>query len=190
MDLKDGMIVTINNKNYQVSNVSHTPLADTFDITETNLVASEWAVAANYETGSRKEIHDILNRDSGQLNRFPLIWLIPSIGLNHDNVVIDFEADVNLVFAHKSNRTDFTETRYNNNIDPVIQPLITLFNLWLQSSDFNYMLEFNGHGQPIDYDKDIFAFYGTSDKVKDVLTESTDAIEMSYNLQFKKQYEY
>ena len=190
IDLKNGMIVTIGTKNYQVSNVTHTVLADTFDVTGTNITATKWNVAANFQTGSRKEINDILNNQNGDLNRFPLIWLIPSDELDQNNVVLDFTVDLVLVFAHKANNTDYTTTRYENNIKPVLQPLISLFNAWLQSSDFNYMLEFDGYGKPIDYTKNIFAFYGTDDKTKEVLNVSTDAIEANYTLKFKKQYEY
>jgi len=190
MNLQDGMIVTINSVNYQVSNVTHTVTADTFDITGINIPVTEWCIALNYETGSRTEINQILNRDSGDLDRFPLLWLIPTTDLDYDNPVLEFSADIVLVFAHKANNTDYTSIRYDNSIEPVIQPLITLFNLWLQSSDFNYMLEFNGYGKPINQKKSIYPFYGTSDKTESVLNVVTDAIEIDYTLKFKKQYEY
>lgn len=190
IDLKDGMIVTIGSKNYQVSNVTHTVTADSFDVTGTNITATKWNVAANFKTGSRKEINDILNDQNGNLTRFPLIWLIPSDNLDYDSPVLDFTADVILVFAHKANNTDLTSKRYTNNIKPVIQPLIALFNSWLQSSDFNYMFEFNGNGKPIEVSKSIFAFYGSDDKTKEVLNVTTDAIENVYTLKFKRQYEY
>ena len=190
IDLKDGMIVTIGSKNFQVSNVIHTPFVNSFDVIGTNITATKWNVAANYKPGSREEINDILNSQNGDLNRFPLIWLIPPSDLDESSAVLDFTADIVLVFAYKANKTDRTQKRYDNNIKPVIQPLITLFNSWLQSSDFNYMLEFNGHKKPIDSNKSIFAFYGNNDKTKEVLNVTTDAIEVAYTLKFKKQYEY
>lgn len=189
-DLQDGMIVTINSINYQVSNVTHTPITNTFEITATGLVATEWNIAANYKPASRYEVNQILNQESGNLNRFPLIWLLPTTELDENQQVLDFTASLTLVFAHKSNKTDRTATRYTNNFEPVIKPLITLFNYWLTSTDFNYMLEYNGQGKPIDSQSSDYAFYGTTDKAKEVLNTTTDAVEMVYNLKFKKQYEY
>lgn len=187
-DLKEGIIVTIDEVNYPVSNVIHTPQADSFDVIGVNIPESEWSIAAKFETASRIEINQILNQESGQLNRFPLIWLLPVGDLDKGNVTIDFEANIIMVFAHKANKTDRTYKRFNNNFEIVIQPLLTLFNLWLQSSDFNYMFEFNGRGKPIDRNVVNFPFYGTSDKTKEVLNTTTDAIEVSYNLKFKNQY--
>lgn len=188
MLLIDGMIVTINDINYQVSNIVNTTNLRTFDITATNLTASYWSVAANFQTGSRNEINQILQQDASNLDRFPLIWLLPSTDLDYNHNALDFTATVNLVFAYKSNKTDRTEKRYTNTIEPIIQPLMTLFNLWAQSSDFNYMLEFDGFGKPIEYSKSLFPFYGTSDKTKEVFNTTTDAIEVNYELKFKKQY--
>ncbi len=50
------------------------------------------------------------------------------------------------------------------------------------------MLEFFGKGKTINYEKTNFAFYGNSDKSKSVLQTTTDAIEASMDLNFKKQY--
>lgn len=190
IDLTDGMIVTINSINYVVSNVTHTPIANTFDIAATNLVATEWNVAANFKTGSRTEINQILQQDSGNLNRFPLIWLLPPEQEDYDHPVHDFTAEISLVFAHKSNKTDRTTSRITNNFEPVLQPLMNLFLAWMLSSDFNYVFEFFGKEKPINYTKTNYPFYGTSDKTKEVLNTTTDAIESTMQLTFKKQFEY
>ena len=188
MDLKEGMIVSIGEINYPVQNVIHTPQFDSFDVVGTGITASTWNVAAKFEVASRFEINQILQQESGQLNRFPLIWLLPVGALDKDNVVIDFQSPITMVFAHKANKTDRTSNRIDNNFELIIQPLVTLFNLWLKSSDFNYMLEYNGQGKSIDYDLSNFPFYGSPDKTKQVLNTTTDAIEVSYDLKFKKQY--
>ena len=147
-------------------------------------------VAANFQTGSRIEVNQILDQYASNLDRFPLIWVLPPTDEDYNHKDIEFSATVNIVFAHKANKTDRTEKRITNNFKPIIQPLMSLFNLWSQSSDFNYMLEFYGHQKPIEYTKSNFAFYGTSDKEEQVLSSvAVDAIEVNYQLKFKKQYE-
>lgn len=189
--LTEGMIVTLDDINYSVSNVINTPLVKSFDITAVDLVATEWNVAANFQTGSRQEINEILTSQSGNLNRFPLIWLLPETDLDGNHPVIDFSVSLNLVFAHKANNTDRTGKRIEYNFKPVIQPLQTLFNKWLQSSDFNYMFEFNGYGKPIDSQYSNLPFFGNEAKTEGVITTTdTDAKQINYNLNFKKQYEY
>ena len=189
MILLEGMIVTLDAINYVVSNVVNLPGGRSFDITATGLTATAWNVAANFQTGSRFEINQILDQAMSDLNRFPLIWLVPTVNKNKNHNVLDFTASVDIVFAHKANDTDRTEKRIENNFAPILQPLMDLFNKWLQSSDFNYMLEFYGFGKPIEYEQSNFPFYGTSDKTKQVITSvSTDAIEVNYVLNFKKQY--
>lgn len=186
--LTSGMIVTLDSINYPVSNIVNKPGTKSFDITATGLTATEWNVSANFQTAGRREINQILNQDSGDLDRFPLIWLLPPTNQDNDQNALDFTVTITLVFAHKANKTDRTVKRLEENFDPVIQPLLTLFNKWMTSSDFNYMLEFLGKGKPINYEKTNFAFYGNSDKTKSVLETTTDAIEVSMDLSFKKQY--
>lgn len=190
MALQEGMIVTIDDINYPVSNIINLPGGKSFDIEATGLSAVEWNVAANFQTGSRYEVNQILDQNMSDLTRFPLIWLLPTTDKDKNQQVLDFIAKVNIVFAHKANDTDRTEKRIENNFDPIIQPLMALFNLWLQSSDFNYMLEFFGYDNPIEYEQSNFAFYGTDDQTKQVITSTaTDAIEVNYQLNFKKQFE-
>ena len=188
MILQEGMIITINDINYPVLNIVNLPGGKSFDIEATNLTATEWNIAANYKPGTRREINQILSQDASSLDRFPLIWLItPTAKPDKFQEYLDFTVDLVLVFAHKANKTDRTQKRIDENISPVIQPLLDLFNLWLQSSNFSYMLEFFGHGKPIDYDFVNFAYYGNNEK--GVFTSiSTDAIEVDYTLNFKKQY--
>jgi hypothetical protein len=188
MVLQTGMIVTINEINYPVSNIVNLPGGKSFDITASGLSASAWNVAANYKPGTRKEINQILDQEATNLSRFPLIWLIkPTSKPDKFQELLDFTVDLVLVFAHKANKTDRTQKRIDENISPVIQPLVDLFNLWLQSSDFAYMLEFFGSGKPIDYDINDYEPYGNNDK-QVFASVSTDAIEVDYTLNFKKQY--
>ena len=189
MALQEGMIVTINDINYPVSNIVNLPGGKSFDITASDLTATEWNVAANYKPGTRNEISQILDQEATSLNRFPLIWLItPHKKPDKFQEYLDFTVDLVIVFAHKASKTDRTQKRIDENISPIIQPLLDLFNLWLQSSHFNYMLEFFGSGKAIDYDPNNFAYYGNNEK--GVFTSvSTDAIEVDYTLNFKKQFE-
>ena len=187
-DLTDGMIITINDINYQVSNVIHTPIVDTFDIEATGLTATQWNVACNFHTGTRKEINQILEQESGNLDRFPLLWLLPATDLDYFNEVHDFTVSVVLSFAYKSEKTYRTTKSIQINITPILRPLISLFKKWLQSSDFNYMLEFLGYEKPIECNESPFAFYGTSNE--EVLNVTAAAIETNMDLTFKKQYIY
>lgn len=188
MILQEGMIITINDINYPVSNIVNLPGGKSFDIVAEGLTSTEWNVAANYKPGTRREINKILSQNASNLDRFPLIWLItPTDKPDKFQEYLDFTIDLVLVFAHKANKTDRTQKRIDENFSPVIQPLLDLFNLWLQSSNFCYMLEFFGHGKPIDYDPKNFAYYGNNEK--GVFTSvSSDAIEVDYSLNFKKQY--
>jgi len=52
------------------------------------------------------------------------------------------------------------------------------------------MFEFEGYGKAINIQSNNFYFYGTSDQSKSVLNTTTDAIEVSTDLKFKKQFEY
>ena len=61
MLLKSGMVVTINNKNYVVSNIVDTPGVKSFDVHGTNIDVTSWHVAANFKTGTRVEINEVLN---------------------------------------------------------------------------------------------------------------------------------
>jgi len=189
MILQEGMIITINNINYPVSNIVNLPGGKSFDIEATDLTANEWNIAANYKPGTRKEINQILDQEASNLDRFPLVWLItPTSKPDKFEEYLDFTVDLVLVFAHKANKTDRTQKRIDENFSPVIQPLLDLFNLWLQSSQFSYMLEFFGHGKPIDYDMNNYAYYGVNGKGV-FASVSTDAIEVDYSLNFKKQYD-
>ena len=189
MILQEGMIITIDNINYPVSNIVNLPGGKSFDVIGTGLPETEWNIAANYKASTRREVNQELTKEASNLDRFPLIWLITPEGKKDKfQEYLDFTVDLVLVFAHKANKTDRTQKRTDENISPVIQPLLDLFELWMQSSDFSYMLEFFGHGKPIDSDPINFAYYGNNNK--EVFTSiSTDAIEVDYSLNFKKQFE-
>ena len=185
-DLTDGMIVTMDDINYQVSNVTNTPQSKTFDVTGTGLTASEWNVAFNFQTGTRREINQILEQESGSLDRFPLVWLLPPTDLDNNNQVYDFTVTVVLSFAYKSEKTYRTTKSIEENFTPILKPLISLYKKWLQSSDFAYMLEFFGYEKPVNYSSSDFAFYGTNNQ--EVLNVTSAAIEASFELTFKKQF--
>lgn len=185
--LTSGMIVTLDSINYAVSNIVNKPGIKSFDITATGLTATEWNVAANFQTATKREVNQILKQQSGNLDRFPLIWLLPPKDQDNIQNVLDFTVTITLVFAHKSNATDRSAKRLEENISPSIQPLVTLFNKWLASSDFNYMLEFFGKGKPVNY-KDT-KWTPSSENDKQLLASvSTDAIFVTMDLNFKKQY--
>lgn len=184
------MIVTIGDTNYAVFNIINTPGVKSFDVTGIGITSEEWNVAANFRTGTRTEINEILSQqrtDDNRRKRWPLIWYIYSDNRDKTNEKIDFSSTLNIAFAYNSNDTDKTSTRIDNSISPVLQPLLSLFLLWIQSSDFYYMFEFGGFGKALDLKTKNFPFYGASDKLENVLETSTDAIEIEIELNFKKQ---
>lgn len=190
--LTNGMIVTINSITYPVSNIIDIPAIKSFDIEATDLTIENettYNIAANFQTGTLKEINEILNSEAGNEDRFPLIWLLPTADLDTNQIVLDFTASVTLVYAHKTDNSNRTTKSITNNFIPVLQPLRTLFEAWMQSSDFNYMLEFNGFGKPINGKESDIHFFGNDDKSKSIIdTVSTDAKRIVYELNFKKQF--
>jgi len=196
MNLKDGMVVTIGNNNYQVDNVIHTVTEDSFTVNAINVSGSTWNVAANFKAGGRTEINQILlqeRTDDNRFKRWPLVWYIYSDDRDENNQTIDFESTINLAFAYKMDsklNTNMlnTDKAIETSISPIIQPLLTLFKLWIQSSDFNYMFEFNGYGKALDASQKNFPFYGITENQKNVLETESNAIEYEIKLKFKKQY--
>jgi len=192
MRLQNGMSVSIGLKNYEVSNVIHTPIEDTFTVEGINITSeTSWKVACNFQVGTRKEVNQILaqeQNDDNKFKRFPLVWWIYSDEKDSNHRVLDFKSTLNFAFAYKSNSTDRTKKRIENNFTKIIQPLLKLFKLWLQSSDFNYMLDFYGYEKPIDCKEINWPYYGEDNG--GVLETTSDAIEVEFNLDFKRQYEY
>ena len=198
MDLKNGMVVTIGENNYEVDNVTHTVLEDSFTVNAINVTGSTYNVAANFQSGGRTEINQILQQartDNNKFKRWPLVWYIYSDDRDENNQVIDFESTINLAFAHKidsklnTNKLN-TDKAIETGISLIIQPLLTLFKLWLQSSDFNYMFEFDGYEKALDASQKNFPFYGITENKKNVLETESNAIEYEITLKFKKQYDY
>lgn len=197
-----GQIVTINSINYPVLSVNSKN--KTFTIAGTGLYhmstdpipvkvldATKWNLAINYLYGSRQEINEILvnaSKDPAQkLIRFPLIWLF----VNNDKKMntwdnIDFDTNLKFAIVHLTKKEYKADDRLTYVFKPVLQPLWELFLATMTSPYFTYMLHFETFD--FKYDKYDRYFYGSSDKNAMVLDSATDAIEISIDLQFKKQY--
>lgn len=186
--LTSGMKVTINNKNYSVSNVDYA--LKTFDITETDLSATEWNLAINFQFGSRTEINQILaeqqNISTAKFNRFPLVWMFINESRDHDNYDYDFGTSVKLSFVNYNDAKYKAQDRLDNNMKLVLQPLVTLFIETVKSSFFADV--FNIEYEHLPY-KDYYRyFYGSSDKSQSIFDDPTDAIEIDLSLNFKNKY--
>jgi len=200
--LKVGQIVTLNKINYPVLSVNLALKQFTIEATglyhmSTDTIpvkildVTKWNIAINYLYGTRIEINEILanaqNDPDRMLQRFPLIWLFVNNNENYNpELTIDFKTNLKFSIVHLTNRTYKASDRATYVFKPVLQPLWELFIETMQSPHFTYMLKFETAN--IIYDKYIRYFYGSADKNEDVLSCPTDAIEISIDLNFLKQY--
>jgi hypothetical protein len=210
--LQTGQIVTINNINYQISNVNLTN--KTFDIdftTDSNigkpqssfyhmssdtipvkiLDATKWNLAIDFKFGSRMEINEILDIEvsdpAKKLQRFPLIWLFINENRDHDNLEYSFKTGLKMSFVHLSKQEYRAEYRKENIFKPIIVPLVELFMEAIQSSHFSRVFAF-GYND-LNYNEYFRYFYGSAtDKNKMVLNAPTDAIEIDFDVTFANQY--
>lgn len=200
--LKVGQIVTLNKINYPVLSVDLNLKQFTIEATGLYhmttgqtpvkvLDVTKWNLAINYLYGSRTEINEILaNAQSDpdkMLQRFPLIWLF----INNDEsynpgLLIDFKTKLKFAIVHFTNKNYKANDRLTYVFKPVLQPLWELFFDTMKSPYFAKMLYFETENTI--YDKYIRYFYGSSDKNENVLSCPTDAIEISIDLNFLKQY--
>lgn len=186
-DLQTGMIITINNINYQIVDIT----SNIIKIEANNIdTETDWSLAVNFLYGHRPEIQEILenksnNHDTKFLN-FPLIWLNLDIEeQKNTSTLVASEADIILVFAYRTKKEYRAATRLTDNFKLVLQPLLDLFIEKLNHAEFNPMFvkEF---GETIDYKKVDRYFYGSNDKNKSVFKTLTDAIEIQVSLKFRK----
>ena len=186
--LQTGQIVTINNVNYQVSNVNQT--LKTFDITVSNLTANKWSLAIDFKFGSRLEINKILaneSRDSNKnMQRFPLCWLFINESRAHDSLEYDFKTSIKMAFVHLSKPEYLADYRKENIFKKVLVPLERLFLEAIQSPYFTSV--FNWEYEKLNYSDYFRYFYGSSDKNQMVLDAPTDAIEIDLDVIFQNQY--
>lgn len=202
MTLKTGQIVTLNNINYPVLSVNYDTNKFTIEATglfttllvspfTKTLLVTKWNLAINYLFGTRMEINDVLNtasKDPDQkLIRFPLVWLFVNNKREHNfNTPSDFNANLNFAFVQLTNRNYKADDRLTHVFKPILQPIVELFLEALISPYFSYM--FWKDTDWLNY-TDVFRyFYGSSDKQQQVLDAPTDAIELSLDLAFARQY--
>lgn len=186
--LKTGQVITINNINYPVLSVNYA--LNSFTITASNLVASQWHLAIDFKFGSRMEINQLLfieSKDADKKDiRFPFIWLFINEGREHDNPEYDYKTGLKIAFVHMSDKNWKAQQRLDNVIEPVLEPLRTLFLETIQSPYFARV--FTWEFKKLSYTEYYRYFYGSSDKNEMVLTAPTDAIEIDLDVTFQNQY--
>lgn len=204
ISLKVGQIVTLNKINYPVLaideklktfNISATGLFTTLLVSPftKTLLVTKWNLALNYLYGTRMEINEILDNASKdpdqKLIRFPLVWMFVNNKRDHKmNTPFDFEASLQFAFVHLSKVKYRADDRLTYVFKPVLQPIVDLFLEALQSPYFAYM--FWKDTDYLNYTDIYRYFYGSSDKNMQVLDAPTDAIELSLDLAFARQYNY
>jgi hypothetical protein len=203
--LTAGMIVTINSIDYSVLSVNLT--SKTFTITKVVdlfhmttdpipvkvLDATSWKLAINYLYGSRIEINSILqNIGKGankQATKFPLIWVFVN---NEEDVNprenIDIATTVKMAFVYNTDKGYKANDRLTYVFKPVLTPLLYLFLETMQSCYFANVFNFQSR-KNYPFKRWYRYFYGSSDKNASVLDASTDAIELSIDIEFFKQYD-
>jgi hypothetical protein len=203
--LQVGQLVTINKINYPFLSVDL--INKTFTISATGLytlssgqnpvktlIVTKWNLAINYLYGTRSEINEILlsaEKDPEQkLSLFPLVWLFVNNEEDHNpELTIDLKTNLKYSIVHLSNSNYRAHDRLDGIFKPVLQPLWELLFETMKSPFFTYMLKFEtGNKENTKYKKYKRFFYGSSDKTGSVLTCPTDAIEISIDLNFLKQY--
>ncbi len=202
--LKAGQIITINGIDYSVLSVNLNQ--KTFTITKdvelfhmtTDVVpvkvldATKWKLTVNYLYGTRNEINSRLKsiaQGSDKLaTRFPLIWQF----VNNDQKInssqqTDIKTECKFAIVNSTDKNYLAPQRKELNFKPIIDPLLLLFKKTLESCYFNKVFFFENRKND-EYDKWYRYFYGSSDKNENVLDCPTDAIEISLNVEFLKQY--
>lgn len=184
--LQAGQIVTIGTTNYEVLAVT----TNTFNITATGITDTDWKLAVNFMFGSRIEINQMLANyskdDDKKLIRFPLIWLFINNERVHDSNTYDFRTTLQFAIVHLTSKGYRANDRLTNVFKKVLQPLSKLFLETIHSTQFRGVFAFPNMIN--DYSDWYRYFYGSSDLNKQVLDATTDAIELSVDLTFVKQY--
>lgn len=203
--LKAGQIITINGIDYNVLTVN----LNTKSFTITKYVAlfhmtadlepikvldaTKWKLTVNYLYGSRIEINAILKaigQGSDKLaTKFPLIWMF----INNDQSInerenIDIKTECKFSVINATDKNYLAPQRKDYNFKPIIDPLLALFKKTMESCYFSTVFNFETQ-KNYNYHKYYRYFYGSSDKNESVLDSPTDAIEISLNIDFRKQYD-
>ena len=189
--LSNGMLVEIGNNVYPISNLTTAGLNSyTFDVEATGLTATTWQLALYYEFGRALEIGNTLKDQkddpTNKNKRFPLMWLLTDIERNEnfeDNIL--YEADIVIGFIYLSEKNIKAKKRLENNIIPILKPLVDLFELVIKNSPGSryFTLPFGENLQITQTDK---FKYGSVEGNTNVFNDITDAIELSMTLKFSK----
>jgi hypothetical protein len=184
--LQAGQIVQIGNVNYEVLSVATNSLV----IEATGITEDKWKLSVNFMFGSRIEIDEVLERygkdPAKNLIRFPLIWLFINNERVHNSNTYDFQTTLQFAFVHLTKKEYKASDRLTNVFKTVLQPLSRLFLETIFSTQFRDVFIFpDSYMNYSDYYR---YFYGSSDKNQKVLKADTDAIELSVDLNFVKQY--
>lgn len=197
-----GQIVTLNKINYQVLSVNldlkqFTIAASGLYHMSTDIIpvkvldVTKWNLAINYLYGSRIEINEILvNAQSDpqkNLQRFPLIWLFVNNTEDcNPDLLTDFKTNLKFSIVQLTNKAYKASDRLTHIFKPVLEPICNIFFETMKSPFCRNMLYFEYEKTP--YKKYKRFFYGSSDKNENVLSSCTDAIEISIDLNFLKQF--
>lgn len=136
----------------------------------------------NYQYGSYDEICDTLDKMSQdqtkQYSRYPLFAVIMSFPeQKYQAIGMDGLPELNIIIARRSNPTDKTPARYENNFKPVLYPVyLEWLNQLYLSGKFSIELPDNIPHTKIDY-----PYYDT-DKGENRFNDYVDAIQIKIKL--------
>lgn len=183
--LQEGQFVEIGSRVYQVSNII-TGAFKSFDITGTNITATEWNLALYYEYGRALEINATMkDKKDDPINknkRFPLMWLLTDIAKDY-NYEIGYQADILIAFVYLSEENLKTKKRIETKLEPILDPLVELFKEKITSGIGRryFIYPFGTNLELIETDKFL---YGSVDGNQHVFDDITDAIQINMNLRF------
>lgn len=183
--LQNGMLVEISNRAYVISNVTIVSYGVyTFDVTASNLSASEWSLALYYEYGRALEIN-LIQKDKKEdpLNknkRFPLMWLLTDIEKDED-FRIGYQAEITIAFIYLSEEDIRTEKRIERNMQPILDPLVALFKNTIKTSPGSRYFIYP-YGENLNIDETDKFKYGSVTNNTHVFDDIADAIELNMTL--------
>lgn len=188
--LANGMLVEIGNNVYSISNISRNGINNySFDVNGTGITADSWQLALYYEFGRALEVGNTLKEQKddpvNKNKRFPLMWLLTDIEKNENFDNINFEASITLGFIYLSEKNLKAKKRLEENIKPILDPLVDLFKLVINNSPGSryFTLPFGGNININETDK---FKYGSIAGNTHVFNDITDAVQLDMTLKFSK----
>lgn len=186
--LKNGMLVELGNRVYQVSNVTTVSYGVySFDVTASNLTATDWILALYFDFGQALEIEATLKDQKddpvNKNKRFPLMWLLNDITEDY-NFEIGYESDITIAFVYLSERNLKSQKRIDTKLEPILDPLVDLFKETITKGLGKYHF-IRPLGTNLDLRKSDKFLYGSLNNNRHIFADIADAIQLDFTIRFR-----